>query len=139
MPSIIYAANMSFIPIEVEINKNNGYFNVHSYDFMSFYNSDYLASRAKYLPTENSKLSKTNLSDHLTELYELFRSNSHIHILRATDQALKCRWHLIDNCDKPKQSVEESKRCFRQREYGLGTKAQLAMHLMKSYDTIGKK
>lgn len=146
MPSIIYPANMTYFPSEVEINKNIGYFNMHTFDFISFYNLDYIQSRKNFflrnkILTEEEmpyKLNSIHLTDHIIDLYELFRTNSDIHILRATDQALKCRWNLIDHCDKPKRSVEEKLRCQRQREYGLGTKAQLAMHLMKNYDTIAR-
>lgn len=34
---------------EIEINKNNGYFDSHSYEFFAFYNSDFQTSRNEFI------------------------------------------------------------------------------------------
>ncbi|CAF0897050.1 unnamed protein product [Brachionus calyciflorus] len=144
MPSVIYPSNMTYFPSEVEINKNIGYFNMHTYDFVSFYNSDYLESRMNYISSnkivekfvDDVTLESIKLYDYSIDLYDLFKSNPKINIIRATDQALKCRWYLMNNCDKPKSSNEEKERCFKQKENSLGTKSQLALHLMKNYGQL---
>lgn len=143
MPSVIYPSNMTYFPSEVEINKNIGYFNTFTFDFVSFYNSDYKESRNMFisknglsLPNNNTDLIK--LYDYGLDLYELFNQNKNLNILRATDQALKCRWFLMKNCEMPRVSEEEKQRCFRQRENSLGTKSQLAIHLIKNFGQINK-
>jgi hypothetical protein len=149
MPSIVYpAANRTTTsPDEIEINKFYGYFNTYTFDFVSFYNSDYMFTRASYLQKRIEGLGQlksgsqinAHLENYLDDVYELFRTNENIHILRATDQALKCRWHLQASCESEKRSEDERNRCRRQLETGFGTKAQLAVHLMKNFDKISKK
>lgn len=81
----------------------------------------------------------TTLTEHLSDLYELFAKMPKLHILRATDQALKCRWKLSLECWQiAPLSNEDTKRCMKQRESQLGTKAQLAMHLIKNLDKFDK-
>ena len=69
------------------------------------------------------------LSNYFSDLYELFASNSNLYILRSTDQSLKCRWSLNERC-----SNDET--CLKQRETKLGTKSQLASHLIKNLDSL---
>ena len=136
MPNIVYKTLP--YPDQVEIHKTVGYFNTYSYDFAAFYTSDYLSTRKKYF-FENKIIENStfDLAEHYAEdLYGLFSTNQDLHILRTTDQALKCRWHLIDDCMEQKRSEDEMRRCMKQLENSLGTKAQLAMHLMKNYDKI---
>lgn len=137
MPNIIYPANATDVE-EVEINKNYGHFNTYSYEFFSFYNSDYQFTRANYARTLNLTTNKINMADYVNDAYDLFMTNANLYVLRATDQALKCRWSLNENCYYEKKTQDERERCLKQLETGLGTKAQLAMHLMKNYDKIAK-
>lgn len=138
MPNIIYP--MRPFPDEVEINKNVGYFNTFTYEYVSFYNSDYLSIKKEVLANLKSDKalneSLVNLADYANDLYDLFATNKNLNILRATDQALKCRWHFSENCEKKQGSNNEKLRCLRQKETGLGTKAQLAMHLMKNFNYL---
>jgi hypothetical protein len=139
-PNIIYARKP--YPDEVEINKNVGYYNIYSYDFISFYNSDYMNTRDHFIEYElgvqnKSKLPKTfNLADHVLDLYELFIKNETIHTIRATDSSLKYRWHLVDNCQVRHYLVNNSdsfERCLLQLEKSLGNRAQLALHVIQLY------
>jgi chondroitin polymerizing factor len=140
MPNIIY--DTFPFPDHVEIHKAIGYFNTFTYNFASFYISDYLKTRKKYLndrkyPSLNSDF--INVPDLFAEdLYAFFATNRDLNIIRTTDQALKCRWHFIEDCFRHKGSNEEKIRCLKEKESSLGTKAQLAMHLMKNYDKIVK-
>ena len=133
-PNIVYSIRP--YPDEIEINKNYGYFNIYSYEFVSFYNSDYSHVKAKYLEEYSILNSNTTSNLLLTDLYQLFSIDKKINLLRATDQSLKCRSHLIDNCTLRQGDNNEIQRCLKQRETSLGTKAQLAMHLMKHYDNL---
>jgi hypothetical protein len=134
MPNIVYP-NRPY-PDEVEINKNYGYFNVYSFEFVSYYNSDYKNVKTKYLE-EYLKFNSTGASPLvLTDLYQLFSIEKNINLLRATDQALKCRSHIFYNCTLKQIENNEMQRCLKQRETSLGTKAQLAMHLMKNYENL---
>ena len=134
-PNIVYPSRP--FPDEIEINKNYGYFNFHSYAFASFYNSDF--SRVKLMHLDEQTKSNRNIKETSflsNDLYSIFSLEKKINLLRATDQALKCKWHLNENCIKGQTEHDEIERCLKQREAGLGTKAQLAMHLMKHYDTL---
>jgi hypothetical protein len=134
MPNIVYSIRP--YPDEIEINKNYGFFNMYSYEFVSFYNTDYSHVKKKYL--EEYSTLNSNITSNLfpTDLYELFSMEKKFNLLRATDQALKCRSHLTDNCFLKQRENNEIQRCLKQRETSLGTKAQLAMHLMKHYDNL---
>jgi hypothetical protein len=119
---------------EVDIHKTFGYFNVYSFEFVSFYNYDYNTTRYSYLDsiiplnsTKKANFKTINLPDYCLDLYELFITNRNLHILRASDQALKYRWYLVENCDKRKHPDEKS-RCYAQIERGLASRAQLALH-----------
>ena len=130
LPQIVYSTKP--YPVEIEINKYNGYFNRDSYQFSSFYNSDYMSARNSYLKQFNLN-SITNVEQ--LDLYDLFQStDSNLHLLRATDQALKCRWsnHYLT-------STYESNDYVKSKLNSIGTKAQLAMHLIKNYDKIFSK
>jgi hypothetical protein len=135
MPNIVYPSVP--YPAQVDIHKTVGYFNRHSYNFAAFYNSDFIRTKSMIMKTDD----KINFAEtYPDDLYGLFAANNQLHILRTTDQALKCRWHLIDACvENQKRFSEEQWRCIKQRENSLGTKAQLAMHLMKNFDTISRK
>jgi len=114
-------------PDEIEINKNVGYFNIYSYEFASFYIKDFITTRADYM--KNHGIKSQQIADSVLDLYELFVANKNLHLLRAPDQALKCRWMLIRNCEK-RRNADEINRCQLQIEHGLGNRAQLAMYLM---------
>ena len=139
-PNIIYVKKP--FPNEVEVNKNVGYYNIYSYDFISFYNSDYMNTRDHFIENElgvenKSKLQKNfNLADHILDLYELFIKNETIHTIRATDASLKYRWHLVDNCQVRHYLVNNSdsfELCLLQLEKSLGNRAQLALHVIQLY------
>jgi hypothetical protein len=144
-PKIVYPPNKT-LDDEIEINKFYGYFNSYSFGFASFYNQDFQTSRKNFLFAKATAhdgqpiLTNINLSDHVTDLYDLFTAtttSSSVHVLRATDQALKCRWRLDERCSSyEKIDNGEKERCLRQRETSLGTKSQLAMHLMKNYEKL---
>jgi hypothetical protein len=138
-PNVIYPSRP--FPLDVEIHKNVGYFNLETYEYVSYYNLDYILTRNEYL--KNLKLKNPlKITNYLTDLYDLFSTNRALNNLRATDQALKCRWSLINDCDKKKlnnYSNNEKQRCLNQRDYSLGTKTQLAMYLMKNFDLLDKK
>lgn len=128
MPQLAYSSKP--YPIDIEINKYNGYFNRFSYQFSSFYNLDFIKARANYL--KEFELNKITYRAGL-DLYELFSTKSRLHLLRATDQALKCRWsNNYLNMDKKSLNDEY----FKSKLNTIGTKAQLAMHLMKNYEKI---
>jgi hypothetical protein len=137
-PNIIYEQKP--YPEQIDLNKNIGYFNIYSYEFGSFYNFDYINTRNVFLANhfnttvdKASQLSTTiNIADYIVDLYELFRSNRSLHLIRATDQSLKYRWHLIDNCES-RRDKEEIERCLARIERGLGNRAQLALHLVQFY------
>ena len=138
MPNIIYPAAAAH-PDKINLNKMTGYYNTYSFQFVSFYNSDYIKSRAKFV-LENlneSQLLNNNidLANHETDLYRIFVANTNLHLMRATDQDFKCRWDLIKNCDKQRTN-EEQELCRYQKEQGLGTKAQLAMFLINNHENI---
>jgi hypothetical protein len=144
MPNIVYSVRP--FPDEVQINKNVGYFNDESYEFASFYISDYFKSRFELISRLRSKSdhavsnsSNFNPAEHVLDLYELFVSSKSFHLIRGTDQSLKCRWRLNPNCLKSNRSADEQERCVSQNEKSMGTKAQLAQHLIKNYDAIFKK
>lgn len=120
MPNIVYA-NRPF-PADTELSKNYGYFNADSFLFASFYNADYMGMRNS---TQGHK-----------DLYDLFASNKRLHLLRATDQSLICRWSETNHECNRLTNENEMKQCKKQRLNGMGTKAHLAMHLMKYYDKI---
>jgi hypothetical protein len=138
-PNIIYPSRP--FPLDVEIHKNVGYFNLETYEYVSYYNLDYILTRNEYL--KNLKIKNSSkITNYLTDLYDLFSTNQALYSLRATDQALKCRWSLINDCDKKKInniSNNEKQRCLNQRDYSLGTKTQLAVFLMKNFDLLNKK
>ena len=146
MPNIVYPVRP--FPDEIEINKNYGYFNTYAYEFVSFYNSDYAQVRGAYLDehvkqlisygNSSSRPNKVVLTDYISDLFDLFSTNKKLNLLRGTDQALKCRWHASENCERQPSVYNEKQRCVSQREASLGTKAQLAMHLMKNYNTLTK-
>jgi hypothetical protein len=153
MPNIVYPARP--FPDEIQINKNVGYFNVDSYEFASFYISDYFKVRYELLSrlrsttkqgglalldtTTTNTSGLSTLAEHVLDLYELFATSESLHVLRGTDQSLKCRWRLNPNCLKSNRSSDELERCVSQNEKSMGTKAQLAQHLMKNFDAIFKK
>lgn len=138
-PNIVYPTKP--FPSDIEINKNNGYFNKDSYQFVSFYNLDFILTRDSYLKQKNLSLNSSsfNLADKVDDLYDLFSTNTNLNLLRATDQSLKCRWS-IDNLDCNALDKinyrDEMNRCLNQKINGMGTKSELAMHLMKNYDKI---
>lgn len=119
---------------EVDIHKTFGYFNVYSFEFVSFFNYDYNNTRYLFLDsilslnsTKKINLKTVNLGDYCLDLYELFITNKKIHILRAPDLALKYRWFLLENCDK-RRHADEISRCYAQIERGLASRSQLALH-----------
>jgi chondroitin polymerizing factor/chondroitin polymerizing factor 2 len=133
MPNIVYPSVP--YPPQVDIHKTVGYYSRYSYSFVAYYNADFVSARARFLGSSGVSLADAFADD----LYGLFAAHaSELYVLRATDQALKCRWHLIGECDDERQmrSDDERWRCLKQKENSLGTKAQLAMHLMKNYDSI---
>ena len=139
-PNIIYAKKP--FPDEVDINKNVGYYNIYSFDFISFYNYDYINTRDQFIENElgfKNKLSLPrvfNLADYVLDLYELFIKNETLHVIRSTDAALKYRWHLVDNCETKHYLINNSKsfeRCLLQLEKSLGNRAQLALHVIQLY------
>lgn len=140
MPNVVYGSRP--FPSDIEINKNNGYFNTDSYQFVSFYNHDFILTRNIYLKNKNLiRNTKINLANQINDLYDLFSINNDLHLLRATDQSLKCRWSAeINECESLKSInyIDEMTRCLNQRKNGIGTKAQLAMHLMKNLEKIFK-
>jgi hypothetical protein len=139
-PNIIYEKKP--FPEEIDINKNVGYFNIYSYDFVTFYNHDYINTRNSFIENVLGFKNKTkipasfSLADYVDDLYELFVSNEALHVIRATDAALKYRWHLVDNCEQKYYYVNNSdsyERCLMQLERSLGNRAQLALHLINLY------
>lgn len=141
-PNLIY--DKKPYPEEIEIHKNYGYFNIYSYEFVSFYNYDYINTRNTYLEQLQTvsaknkiKLPKNlNIADYISDLYDLFVHNKTLHIIRATDAALKYRWHLVDNCETRYSMYKNSdsyERCLLQLERGLASRAQLALHLIQLY------
>ena len=145
-PNIVYEKKP--FPDEVEINKNVGYFNTYSYDFVSFYNYDYVNTRDNYIENilgfkNKTKLPKTFiLADYVLDLYELFVTNQTLHIIRATDSSLKYRWHLVDNCETRFYLINNSdsfERCLLQLEKNLGNRAQLALHVIQLYKDNSKE
>lgn len=121
MPSLVYPANEPQ-PERVVINKFFGYFSTAAFNFVSFYNSDFIDSRAKFLQKESRSMMTTGL-------HGIFALNKDLHVLRATDQSFKCRWSLTEHCQM-QTSAEERELCVDKRELGLGTKSQLASHLI---------
>jgi hypothetical protein len=142
MPNIVYPTKP--FPVDVEINKNYGFFNMHSFDYVAYFNSDYLSNRKYFIRDvlksnlKEKDYGKINLENYVDDLYELFSVNKQLNILRATDQSLKCRWQTSNDCVARAHKEDEYKRCLLESEKSLGTKAQLAMHLMKNYDLINK-
>jgi hypothetical protein len=93
---------------------------------------------ANHFNTTVSKLNQLsnsiNIADYIVDLYELFRTNQSLHMIPGTDQSLKVRWYLIENCEK-RRDKEEIERCLSQIERGLGNRGQLALHLVHdNYD-----
>jgi len=122
-PSIVYPSNQPQ-PSSIVINKNVGYFNTASFTFASFYNADL-----------TSVLNEQNKSSY-RDLYELFSRHKEFHILRATDQAFRCRWQIIEHCYE--QPMEMREECKMQRDLGLGTKGQLASFFINNYNQLFK-
>lgn len=142
MPNIVYATKP--FPLDVEINKNYGFFNMHSFEYVAYFNSDYLSTRKHFIRDvlksnlKEKDYGKINVENFVDDLYEFFSINKQVNILRATDQSLKCRWQTSNDCATRALKENEYKRCLLESEKSLGTKAQLAMHLMKNYDLINK-
>ena len=132
MPNIAYPVRP--FPDLVEMTRDNGFHNLHNYEFVGYFNVDYTSSRDAFLAKYNVK--PDDLSHHINDLYDLFVTNQELNLFRATDRNLKCRWQLVDNCDKQHGNDEHKERCHAQRELGLGSKAQLALHLIKNFDAI---
>ncbi len=122
-PSLVYPSNQPQ-PSSIVINKNVGYFNTASFEFASFYNADLKL----VLKDRNQPLRR--------DLYELFSARKEFHVFRATDQAFRCRWRMVENCDK--QTMEMKEECKMQRELGLGTKGQLASFFINNYNEFFK-
>ncbi len=129
MPEIVYevekrkaeSANSSFqLPDLVQMHKAVGHFD-DSYEFVSFYLDDYVQSAQVWQTTDKPG----------ADLYDVFESNERLILLRANDEALRCRWHRIDMCHDEAGDEETNEMCRERKEASLGTKAQLANHLLQ--------
>lgn len=119
MPEILKMLD-SNAPNKIDIKRDSGFFNQYSYEFAAFYNEDFI------------KIRQASIGYYTKSLFDMFKENSNLEILRAPDKDLKCTWRLVDNCDKQKMSTDEKNRCFKQRENNLGTSSQLFKILINS-------
>ncbi len=129
MPSLIYPHNQTR-PDTVVINKMIGHFDTASFAFSSFYNGDFMESRRLYLTKRHSAQPKVFKLP--PSVYDMFTANTRLHLLRATDQSFKCRWHVTQHCE----AQTDKELCLSQRQLGTGTKAQLATYLIQNYKTF---
>lgn len=139
MPSLIYPLNQSR-PDTVVINKMIGHFDMASFAYSSFYNQDFMETRRQFLAMRSSKSAQLKGLQPPPSVYEIFTANSRLHVFRGTDQSLKCRWHVTQHCE----AQTDRQLCHSQRQFGTGTKAQLATYLIQNYqvffnNTLSKK
>lgn len=93
---------------QLKFDNFHGYLNQYSYEYASFYKSDF-----------NNIISNKNNYN----LFELFNKTTNLNIFRAVDKTL-CRWKPID-CNHKMYSDQEEIRCYKQRVFGTGTKLSL--------------
>ncbi|XP_015115913.1 chondroitin sulfate synthase 2 [Diachasma alloeum] len=132
-PDIVYPDDVQR-PLEVDINRNYGGYDIHNFETISFYIKDYQtvrkSSEKDISIVRNDKdiisilkLSKSNIID---SLFELFVVYSDLHTLRAVEPALKVRYSEID-CRGARLASESSKISCENRKYSrLGHRGQLA-------------
>jgi hypothetical protein len=138
LPVPFYKYNSQFLNLmnkdedNDQINKNTGYFNVDSFEFISFYNSDFIITLL------NNDVNTTQLND----LYDLFGLNSNLRILRAPDQSFKCQWDIKHQQQQQHQCSmllnEDEESCQRQHSKSLGNKAQLAQFIINNFKSLNK-
>ena len=122
-PNLIYDDKP--YPTTIEINKNVGHFDRHSYYHTGFYNSDYTTARKKM---------KANTPKDKSDLFDLFLKFHNVHVFRAVEPALKHRYRP-KNC-KPTLEEDAYQRCLQSRAEGLASRAQLAMLIFEHQKTL---
>ena len=136
MPDIVYeeerrraAINGSLfhVPDLVQMHKNVGHFDTHSYEFAAFYLHDYVRSAALMWRRRRTTTTTMQLAE-----ADLFEANTELNVMRANDEALRCRWRpLVDTCQAGGKEDEHEEECRERLETSFGTKAQLANHLLQ--------
>lgn len=131
-PDIIYKAKT--YPNVIEINKNHGHFDVHSFDHFSFYGSDYIAGRKllKKIPIARSERDVKNVEHHSKnghDVYLMFLDIKSIHVMRAVEPALRLRFET-KNCE-PSLAKDTYQHCLNSWADRLGSRAQLGSLLFQ--------
>uniref|UniRef100_A0A4W3GZV9 Hexosyltransferase n=1 Tax=Callorhinchus milii TaxID=7868 RepID=A0A4W3GZV9_CALMI len=113
------------LPPAPDLVKDAGHFDRHVFEEACFYNSDYMAARAKMASDalENEELLET------MDVYDVFVKYSGLHVFRAVEPALRHR-HRQRGCN-PRLGEELYHRCVQSSLEALGSRSQLAMLLFE--------
>ena len=133
MPAIAYASRGA-APSFVDVHRDNGFMDMYNYDFAAYYNADYVHTRQMAIDAEPTLVDADRFAAHFSDLYELFASNEQLDVFRATDIEVRCRWRLVDKCDRRHGSADAKRRCVDERDASLAAKGQLAIHLINNLD-----
>ncbi|KAK0145213.1 Chondroitin sulfate synthase 2 [Merluccius polli] len=108
-----------------DLVKDAGRFDRGTFDEACFYNSDYMATRARMSADvqENEELLES------LDIYDMFVKYSVLHVFRAVEPALHQR-HREQPCN-PRLSEDVYHRCVQSSLEGLGSRSQLAMLLFE--------
>ncbi|XP_013394634.1 chondroitin sulfate synthase 2 [Lingula anatina] len=123
-PNLIYEEKP--FPTVIDINRNFGHFDVHSFDHASFYNSDFIRCSSNKTSKELARM----------DLFELFVQEKKLHIFRAVEPALKHRYR--QRICNPVLAQEQYQRCLRSRAEGLANSSQLAMLIFEHQKKVDK-
>ncbi|XP_076348621.1 chondroitin polymerizing factor [Tachypleus tridentatus] len=117
-----------------EVKKDLGHFDIHDYQSMSFYLSDYIAARTlikKEVPfvKTDKDLKHEQLYNLEFGIFDMFVRSKLYHILRATEPELRIK-HRTLSCSLD-LNQEAYQQCLHSKKESIGSKSQLAKLILK--------
>ncbi|XP_013778631.1 chondroitin sulfate synthase 2-like [Limulus polyphemus] len=117
-----------------EIKKDLGHFDIHSYQSMSFYISDYIAARTlikKEVPfvKTDRDLKNERLYNLEYGIFDMFVRSKLCHVLRAIEPELRIKYRTL-SCSLD-LNHEAYQQCLHSKKESLGSKSQLAKLILK--------
>ncbi|XP_076015190.1 chondroitin sulfate synthase 2 [Genypterus blacodes] len=112
-------------PTKVDLVRDTGHFDRWAFEEACFYNTDYMATRARMVADvqENEEILES------LDIYEMFVKYSVLHVFRAVEPALHQQYRH-QTCN-PRLSEDIYHRCVQSNLEGLASRSQLAMLLFE--------